>query len=178
MRQGLRVHPATPCAAAIAVEATAERRGGVLQLVYLVTGDLGALYLPPAGQPARADELWRRTCFEAFIRPGPGDTYFEFNFAPTRWWAAYRFDRYRDGMAVAGDIVPSKIEAHTHADRFELHVELELPVWPADQAWRLGLTAVIEELSGEKSYWALAHPPQKPDFHHPAGYVLELAAGA
>jgi hypothetical protein len=178
MRQALRVHPGAPSAAAIAVESAAERRGALLQLTYVVTGDLGALYLPPTGAPTRADELWRRTCFEAFVRPGADEAYFEFNFAPTRWWAAYSFDRYREGMAVAGDIVPSQIEAHTHADRFELHVELELATWPADGAWRLGLTAVIEELNGEKSYWALAHPPQKPDFHHPDGFVLKLPAGA
>jgi hypothetical protein len=33
---------------------------------------------------------------------------------------------------------------------------------------------VIEETSGGKSYWALAHPPGKPDFHHADGFVYEL----
>ncbi len=37
------------------------------------------------------------------------------------------------------------------------------------------ITAVIEEADGTKSYWALAHPAEKPDFHHPDGFVLELA---
>lgn len=36
------------------------------------------------------------------------------------------------------------------------------------------ITAVIEEADGTKSYWALAHPVEKPDFHHPDGFVLEL----
>ena len=35
---------------------------------------------------------------------------------------------------------------------------------------------VIEELDGTKSYWALAHPPGKPDFHHPDCFALTLAA--
>jgi len=30
----------------------------------------------------------------------------------------------------------------------------------------LGLSAVLEETNGRKSYWALAHPPGKADFHH------------
>ena len=41
----------------------------------------------------------------------------------------------------------------------------------------MGLCAVIEEKDGTKSYWALAHPPgDKPDFHDPACFALELPA--
>ena len=112
---------------------------------------------------------------ELLVRPGDGEAYFEFNVAPTRWWAAYRFDRYREGMTDA-DIAPALIEAHTTGERFELTVAFALPDWPVDQAWRLGLTAVIEDLNGEKSYWALAHPPGKPDFHHPDSFALDLSS--
>ena len=35
-------------------------------------------------------------------------------------------------------------------------------------------TAVIEEADGTKSYWALAHPSDKPDFHHPDSFALDL----
>lgn len=38
----------------------------------------------------------------------------------------------------------------------------------------VGISAVIEELDGTKSYWALAHPPGKPDFHHPACFAGQL----
>jgi hypothetical protein len=174
--KSLRPHPILSAAPAIAIEALATRPGASrLELRYVVTGDLGGLYLPPAGQPVRADELWKRTCFEAFVRPGADDAYFEFNFAPTRWWAAYRFDSYRQGMAEA-DITPALIEAHTSGERFELTVALDLPDGTPDRPWRLGLSAVIEALNGEKSYWALAHPPEKPDFHHPDSFTLDLPA--
>jgi hypothetical protein len=33
---------------------------------------------------------------------------------------------------------------------------------------------VVEEKDGLLSYWALNHPPGKPDFHHPDAFVLEL----
>ncbi len=178
MSVSLRPHPNQPGAPAIAVEARASRpRADRLELRYVVTGDLGALYLPPAGQPARADELWKRTCFEAFVRPGADEAYFEFNFAPTRWWAVYRFDHYREGMADA-DITPAQIEAHTAGERFELAVVLDLPGWPVGWPWRLGLSAVIEALNGEKSYWALAHPSEKPDFHHSDSFALDLSGTA
>ena len=174
MTLSLRPHPNQAARPAIAIEALATRpSANCLELRYVVTGDLGALYLPPAGHPVRADELWKKTCFEAFVRPGADEAYFEFNFAPTRWWAAYRFDGYRQGMADA-DITPARIEAHTRGQRFELTVALDLADWPADRPWRVGLTAVIEELNGDKSYWALAHPPGRPDFHHADGFVLEL----
>jgi hypothetical protein len=174
MRQALRLHPGARRGGAIEVDAEAARpRPGLLRLTYVVTGQIGALDLPPAGQPGRADELWRRTCFEAFVRPGPGEAYFEFNFAPSRQWAAYRFDGYRAGMADA-DIEPAQIEAHTSGERFELTVALDMAGWPADRSWRLGLAAVIEELNGDKSYWALAHAPGRPDFHHADGFVVEL----
>jgi hypothetical protein len=35
---------------------------------------------------------------------------------------------------------------------------------------------VIEETNGRKSYWALAHPPGKPDFHHSDCFALGLPA--
>ena len=41
---------------------------------------------------------------------------------------------------------------------------------------QIGLSAVLEEKDGTKSYWALRHPPGKPDFHHPDCFALELPA--
>jgi len=37
------------------------------------------------------------------------------------------------------------------------------------------LSAVIEATDGSLSYWALEHPADKPDFHHPDSFALELA---
>jgi len=39
---------------------------------------------------------------------------------------------------------------------------------------RLGVTAVIEDRRGGLSYWALHHSAEKPDFHHPDSFVLEV----
>jgi hypothetical protein len=39
----------------------------------------------------------------------------------------------------------------------------------------MALSAVIEATDGTLSYWALAHPSDKPDFHHPDSFVLELS---
>lgn len=64
---------------------------------YRVQG-AGDLVTPAPAPPRRADELWKATCFELFIRPEEGNGYYEFNFAPSGEWAAYRFGGYRAGM--------------------------------------------------------------------------------
>lgn len=41
---------------------------------------------------------------------------------------------------------------------------------------QIGLSAVIATKEGAISYWALAHPPGKPDFHHKDCFALKLGA--
>src|SRR5207253_1197233 len=99
MRQVLKPHPDWPCGAAARIEVDVARISpGALELRFALTGAIADFRLPPAAEPARADELWRRTCFEAFVRAGEGKAYIELNFAPSRQWAVYRFNGYRTGM--------------------------------------------------------------------------------
>ncbi len=180
MPQALTLHPESSCNAAIEIAAEAARpRPGALRLRYRVTGEIGALSLPPVAAPGRADGLWQHTCFEAFLRAAPGGVYHEFNFAPSMRWAAYRFASYREGMRAAREVDTPKIEVDSSDGAFELRAELaldRLPDLPRDAPWQLGLSAVIEEAGGRLSYWALAHPPGRPDFHHSDCFALELAA--
>jgi hypothetical protein len=176
MRLALQRHPDTPCAAAAHIDVDVARpRAGSLTLSYTVAGTIGDLRLPPVAVPTRTDELWRHTCFEAFIRPSPGDAYYEFNFAPSTQWAAYRFDGCRSGMRAAAEIAAPCIEVQSDATRYTLQALLAIDELPDDGRWRLALSAVIEETSGRKSYWALAHPPGRPDFHHADGFAYELS---
>jgi hypothetical protein len=180
MRQALRLHPDSRCTAVTSIEVEVARpRPGGLALRYLVTGAIGDLRLPPAAVPARADGLWRSTCFEAFVRAVPDTGYYEFNFAPSTQWAAYRFDAYRAGMRVATELDAPRLDVKAGGLSLALEAALDLPSsLPSDAAWRLGLSAVIEETSGRKSYWALAHPSGRPDFHHPDCFVLEAPVGS
>ena len=43
-------------------------------------------------------------------------------------------------------------------------------------AHRLGLSVVIEQADGSIAYWALAHPPGRPDFHHADCLACEVMA--
>ena len=130
MRQTLRFHPDSLCFAATKIEVEVARpRAGSLLLSYFVTGKIGDLRLPPvlgAVAAARSDELWRHTCFEAFVRPSPGEAYYEFNFAPSTQWAAYRFDSYRSGMRVATDIGVPRIAVQSAPECYALQAAVEL----------------------------------------------------
>jgi hypothetical protein len=184
MLQTLRLHPDSVCSAVNRIEVDVARpRAGCLTLAYVVTGRIGDLAMPAEAIAARTDELWRRTCFEAFIRSSPGAAYYEFNFAPSTQWAAYGFAGYRNGKREASEIKPPRITVEASSERYLLQASLELdPILPsvagggdgADALWRLGLSAVIEEANGDQSFWALAHPPGKADFHHPDSWVLEV----
>jgi hypothetical protein len=55
-----------------------------------------------------------------------------------------------------------------------MHAVLTLPRLEEAAIWQLDLAAVIEERGGRISYWALAHPPGKPDFHHSDCFTLEF----
>ena len=174
MRHTLRLHPDSLCAAATRIEADVARpRPGSLILSYVVSGRISDLRLPPVVAAARADELWRHTCFEAFVRPSTGPAYYEFNFSPSTQWAAYQFSGYRSGMRVATEIGAPRIEVRSECATYTLQAALELD--GLSSPLHLGLSAVLEETNGRKSYWALAHPPGKADFHHADCFALELS---
>lgn len=178
MRQALKLHPDSSCAAVTRIEvAVARPHAAGLLLRYVVAGKIGDLCLPPVVASARADELWRHTCFEAFICPAPGKAYYEFNVAPSTQWAAYRFNGYRSGMRVATVIGTPEIDVRSRPECCTVQASLvfnEEADLPRAETWRLGLSAVIEETNGRKSYWALAHPPGRPDFHHSDCFTCEL----
>ncbi|UIJ43533.1 DOMON-like domain-containing protein [Sphingomonas cannabina] len=161
-------HPASPPDRVDTVQVEADIRRGISALAYRVVG--GSIRVPSAAEPVRTDGLWRFTCFELFVKPEDGEEYFELNFSPSTQWAAYRFDGYRDGMRDQPLAAPT-IEPIEDGIR----VTVDLGGLPAGD-WRVALTAVVEEQNGTKSYWALAHPPEKPDFHDDACFALELSA--
>jgi len=153
---------------------------GSLALSYTLDADLGRILVPEAAAAARTDELWKHTCFEAFIASGQGSAYCELNFAPSSQWAAYSFDGYRRGMRPLLLTAPPAIRVTRGADRLELealvHLGARHDYQPAPgEPLRIALAAVIEDNAGRISYWALRHAASRPDFHHPGSFTFELA---
>src|SRR5262252_10337584 len=155
MRQALRLHPGWTCFAVTHIDVEVLRpQPHNLIFTYVVTGTIGDLAVPSANAGTRTDELWRHTCFEAFIGSAQSVAYYEFNFAPSTQWAAYRFSDYRTDMRVAVEIKAPQITAHLSPERYILRASLELDqdLLSQGSTLRLGLSAVIKEASGQRSY--------------------------
>jgi len=150
---------------------------GTLVFEYVLHAEIPRVRVPSFQTPGRADGLWKHTCFEAFIAVTGAPGYQELNFSPSRQWAAYRFNGYRDGMSPTNVTTPPALDIRRFDDRLELDAAIPLSDLIGKQGGRtlkLSLTTVVEDGSGTLSYWALKHAPGKPDFHHPDGFVLEL----
>lgn len=174
MRHALTRHPSTGSPAAT-VEAEIRRSADTLALHYFVTGDIGKLVLPELSNPTRGDELWKHSCFEAFIMPEQGAGYSEFNLSPSGQWAAYHFKAHRSGMTnIAGASDPG-IGTRGFGDRFDLRAAFDISSIPdLGGDWKVGLSVILEAADGVRSYWAIRHPENKLDFHHPDCFAMQL----
>jgi hypothetical protein len=176
-RVALVAHPSTPASGVLGVVVSvALQADGAIALSFGVEGDIERLRVPLPAGPRRVDGLWRHTCFEAFVMAGSGSGYRELNFSPSGRWAAYAFRRYREGGPLDVEVEPAIV---VRRDRDRLQVDAVVPaacLTPRDEGagLRLGLAAVLEDVDGSLSYWALRHPADRPDFHHVDGFVLEV----
>lgn len=148
----------------------------MLSLSYTLTGDCTHLRISPPQPPARANNLWQHTCFEAFIALPGGPAYQEWNFSPSGEWAVYHFRSYRDRLPLKDNEPTPVLCVHQTQERFSLDARICLSPQLTVQPLQLALSAVIEDDRGNLSYWALTHPPGKPDFHHQDAFVLKVAS--
>lgn len=169
-------HDSTPCPALHSITAQVQRSHSALTLRFRLRGDLSQLVIPAPAPAEPRDGLWQHTCCEAFVRADGQERYQEFNFAPSGQWAAYEFQGYRNGMQPL-PIAPQIQSAQDDAALL-LTAAIMLPAELHHRPLLLGLSAVIELRRGGLCYWALAHPGERPDFHHRAGHVLAIEAPA
>lgn len=173
----LRCHNAPGCEDVRAVHVTVRRTSGGLELGFRLHGNISRICLTPESGRQSPMELWRHTCFEAFVAIDGQAAYHEFNFAPSREWRVYAFRAYRE-LAPLANILRSPIVAiNATDDRLELDARIvltDLSAIHSRSPLRLGLSAVIESRNGSLSYWALCHPAGKPDFHHADAFALRL----
>jgi len=161
------VHPGTAFAAGQTIDAEVWKVGEQWHFRFSVAG-ADDLVLPTPQPARRADGLWRHSCFEAFVGLG-GEQYVEFNFSPSTQWAAYRFHGYRGDLRAE----PAEVEIRLETGQGWLALEAALRCDVLAGGAPLGLSAVIEERAGT-SYWALGHPPGRPDFHDRSCFLSRL----
>ncbi|MEQ1496446.1 MAG: DOMON-like domain-containing protein [Novosphingobium sp.] len=165
-------HPETPPRAIKFVNCQLELRHEDIWISFIVEGPTCDLSLPKPAKPQRTDGLWKTTCFELFVKETDG-SYSELNFSPSHQWAAYGFSTYRSAASELQLDWPPNISTVDEGYYYYLSVLLPRLAWDGKA---IALSTVIEETDGTKSYWALAHPPGAPDFHHPSCFTATLPA--
>lgn len=159
-----------------------ERRSGRLSLRYVLGGTVRNVRLSErASEPQRADDLWTQTCFEAFLAPAGGEAYWEINLSPSGDWNVYRFDGYRRGMQPETRVTAAVTEfERASCGTVTLRAAIDLAPLPelALGALDASLAAVVQMSDGMRSYWAVAHETDRPDFHRRGSFVIRLGAAA
>ena len=169
----LEAHPGSGPSAAMAMAAELRRSGDCLIFSFSLSASAQTVRIPSPAPADRADGLWRTSCFEAFIR-GEGDRYAELNFSPSGQWAAYAFDAYRQSMRNIDVPAHPDIVIDCELGQLSLSASVRMPEEFMRPGAPTGLSAVIEEVDGTKSYWALVHGQGPPDFHHPDCFAARL----
>lgn len=171
----LSAHPETPEApvTAFTVQWAADSQG--ITLSYRLLGQIDRVALPAPARPGPADRLWEHTCCEAFVATEGANGYREFNFAPSRQWATYDFSAYRQPTHAVPHYALS-IDLQRSSTALTLAVTVPWGLLPGSigDTLVIGLSGVVEDTDGNRSYWALAHPGSRPDFHHRDAFILAL----
>ncbi len=146
-----------------------EIKGNELFLCYQIKGPLNQLLLPKLNSSSNfKDELWKHTCLEFFVKNPKSSEYTEFNFSPSGDYAVYHFKNYRERDFDFIDFKQPNIKAYLSESLFELNIKMPLI------KGEIGITAVIEDQHQSISYFALAHKKERPDFHDPASFIVNL----
>ena len=101
--------------------------------------------------------------------------YWEVNVSPAGHWNVYRFAAYRQGTQEEEYFTELPISAMKADDCLSLSLELDLTgIVSSDLSLDMGVSAVVKQLDGATSYWALKHAAAQPDFHHRESFVIQL----
>lgn len=163
----------SPVSLNLVLQADVQRDGELLRFAFVLSGAVDKIKIPAFSRPLRRqDELWKTTCFEAFISRPESREYWELNFSPSGAWNGYHFDDYRKGMRPA-DLESVEIQPRQGIQGYQLHAAARLPEGlSAKDALEISLTAVIE--GAENSYWALKHAGKEADFHLRESFTIRL----
>lgn len=158
------------------VAGTISRDESCLYLSYVLSGGIPSLLIPrKAVVPSRCDGLWRSTCCECFFRVAGDAGYYELNVSPNGDWNFYHFHGYRTGMHEVQSVSRLLSTTRSEEHSFTLHCTVPLSsLAGCGDELEIGLSCVLFHKDGTAEYWALAHPDQKPDFHHPEAFKLRL----
>lgn len=146
-----------------------------IDVSFTISGDLNRLYVPAISKnPQRLDNLWKRTCFETFVKQSSQSNYIEINASPSGDWALYSFSDYHVDMANAREVKDFKVSAKLDKEKDTLKCWYTVNLKPfhlPQNNLDIGLSCILETDKGELSFWAVNHKKEKPDFHLASNFI-------
>lgn len=162
-----------PC---LAITGSVGRQADALFLQYQISGDIHDLHIPRrSGLGSRRHDLWKGSCFEAFIGLSESERYWEVNLSPNGDWNVYSFSDYRQDMVE--ELALSSLPCTFYETRTDLWLDLIVDLralFREDHPLDLGISCVLKHHSGDLTLWALCHPGARADFHHRSSFTLTL----
>lgn len=128
----------------------------------------------------RANELWKITCIEFFIKSTSEKKYWEFNISPLGFWNFYELDDYRSNLNESSLCEPvqftfSVIKNQNLTFNLLININSLINYYPyIIQNGLLSITSVIRWKNNTTSYLALKHAENKPDFHSDIGFFISI----
>lgn len=144
---------------------------------YEVDGEIDQILLSArSSSPTRTDDLWKATCFEFFIATPYQPGYWEFNMSPSGDWNIYKMEAYRRvGFREETAFTQLPFVLGKSGSKLSLDISVDLnPLLQPKQEVQVGITAIIQSVYGNESYWALAHPGAQADFHLRDSFILTM----
>lgn len=166
----------TPQVSMVSICGSATRAENTLSITYLLSGELDKVMIPPPNQASkRRNHLWKKTCFEFFLRSAQPNSsqYWEFNLSPAGDWNVFSLTGYRQGLQEERAIATLPFKTELSSDKLSLSISVDIAALVGSQDILLGISTVLI-LEQTESFWAIAHPTQKADFHHPDSFALRL----
>ncbi len=166
--------PFQSVAESLAVKADFSLRGTTLDLRFAL-GDANKLVLDSlvpgtysGAELARADELWKTTCFEAFWSLRGNKGYWEFNMAGSgKKWNCYAFDDYREPSPPESCLDFELKRVTVTAESLECSLRGKTVLPDLD----VSLCAILRTAAGIY-YFSTAHVDEKPNFHARQSFTL------
>lgn len=168
--------PFSPLPFPVSCEAQLVRLGPQMQFKFILEDpteqlSMGSTHFDQQPQAdSRKDLLWKKTCFEIFLKNPQTGAYYEFNFSTEKEWNLYSFKDYR------------KPQPPIRSDDFRLqnikwrNKEFQAQILNQTDWFEMevALTAVLQARSGDLFYMSLKHPDGKPDFHHADNFQFKI----
>ena len=145
---------------------------GILRVEYHLSGlDGPACFPPTSANPARRLQLWRHTCFELLWGPLRHPNYWELNASPAGHWNILAFAGYRRGL-MEETRIGARIRAQRRPHGFSLSCSIPVAALGYPGPYRFAAAAILRMADGQRTFWAVRHPGEAPDFHHPLSFTL------